>query len=122
MSDYTINSKSTLSRGGGYTPLSQAVVAVRLTNYITRNWKRIPTKLTQEQRQIVFYTLTQYFGYTKHQIQLYLAVSRITIWNDEKSANLYYATNADFRQKVKKLHDYIIYYAKYLPSVSQHLR
>lgn len=96
--------------------MNQQLVLTKLTGYARHYWNRSLSQLTQEQRIIAAFVLTNHFAFPQKHLPALFARSRITLWKDLDAAQLYYRTSPRFRQDVARLKDYITYYARFTKS------
>lgn len=118
MDNQVLKNQAVSKRGGVIPePPNQSTVIVRLSNYSRKYWHREPAKLTQEQRLIATKVLSDNFAFQQKDIAALLHISRITSHKDKQSADFYHDRMVNFREKCKKLEDYIRYFSKFIPAV-----
>lgn len=95
-----------ISYGGGV-KLPQPIVAQRLTDYCRRQWCKNLVQLSQYQRQLAVFVLTEHHGFEPKQLVGLLSRSRSQIYADLQIIGIYRKTQ-QFKTDAENMNNYIL--------------
>ena len=104
----------TTAGGGGYRPVSQEVIVLRIKQYAEKHHSRTLEDLLPCHRQQFIYVLAEIIGFSQQQCADIFQKNKSVVSRDISDARFFYARFKNYRDEIERKYRYLLYNAKYL--------